>query len=65
MDPHELMYLCSIADYSANQRILIKPAALSQQQQQQQNGYFLYATPELGKSPTSTTTSIPSVPQQR
>lgn len=41
MDPQELMYLCSIADHSAKQRILVKQQ-------------YSLATPELGKSPTTT-----------
>jgi hypothetical protein len=64
MDPQELMYLCSIADHSANQRILVKPVSVAQHQRQFQKGggYFLY-TPELGKSPTINTT--PSIPSQQ
>lgn len=47
MDPQDLMYLCSIADHSASQRILVKPT-------------YSLSTPELGKSPTSPCTTSPN-----
>ncbi|KAI8098224.1 kinase-like domain-containing protein [Gilbertella persicaria] len=46
MDPQGLMYLCSMADHSANERILIKPVYLYS------NYQFAISTPELGRSPT-------------
>lgn len=50
MDPQELMYLCSIADRSASQRILVKSVVT----QNQPFNEFIYtlSTPELGKSPS-------------
>lgn len=50
MDPQELMYLCSVADRSASQRILIKPAVVHNQAFS--DFIFTLSTPELGKSPT-------------
>lgn len=50
MDPQELMYLCSIADQSASQRILVKPI---QPHYYKNNHPFTLSTPELGKSPTA------------
>ncbi|KAL7331802.1 mitogen-activated protein kinase kinase kinase [Mucor circinelloides] len=50
MDPQELMYLCSVADRSASQRILVKPAVVHNQAFN--DFIFTLSTPELGKSPT-------------
>ncbi|KAI8374897.1 kinase-like domain-containing protein [Blakeslea trispora] len=49
MDPQELMYLCTIADHTANERVLVKPIV-----QLYSNGYLALSTPELGKSPSGT-----------
>lgn len=51
MDPQELTYLCSIADHSASQRILVKSAHVAQNQKMSPP----LATPELGQSPTDIT----------
>ncbi|CEP09782.1 hypothetical protein [Parasitella parasitica] len=51
MDPQEIMYLCSTADRSASQRILVKPVIAHRSLF---NEYaFTLSTPELGKSPTA------------
>jgi hypothetical protein len=55
MDPQDLMYLCSIADHSASQRILVKSA------RPLYNHHFTLSTPELGQSPTD----IPQAPRER
>jgi hypothetical protein len=55
MDPQELMYLCSIADHSASQRILVKST------RPLYNHHFTLSTPELGQSPTD----IPQAPRKR
>ena len=49
MDPQELMYICSIADHNANERILVRPIT-----QLYSNSQLALSTPELGKSPSGT-----------
>lgn len=49
MDPQELTYLCSIADHSASQRILVRSAYVTPNQKMRTPPL---STPELGKSPT-------------
>ncbi|CEI86220.1 hypothetical protein RMCBS344292_00663 [Rhizopus microsporus] len=44
IEPHELMDLCSTADQSASQRLLVRPILKSP---------FSFSTPELGQSPTT------------
>lgn len=47
MDPQDLMCLCSMADHSASQRVLVRPI-------------YAHATPELGKSPTNSPIRSPN-----
>ncbi|KAI9487498.1 MAG: hypothetical protein EXX96DRAFT_553495 [Benjaminiella poitrasii] len=70
MEPHELMYLCSIADHSASHRILVKPIVNAMFIQKYmhffQTPYFNSQQgnkPELGMSPTSDTSSSQSYSQ--